>query len=38
MKYLLAAILTREDGGFVALCPEVHVVSQGCLAAEDFNR
>jgi hypothetical protein len=38
MKYLLTAILTREDGGFVALCREVHVVSQGCLAAEDFNR
>jgi hypothetical protein len=38
MKYLLAAILTREDGGYVALCPEVHVVSQGRLAAEDFKR
>ena len=38
MKYLLTAILTREVGGFVALCPEVDVVSQGRRAAEDFNR
>jgi predicted RNase H-like HicB family nuclease len=29
MKQVLTAILTREDGGFVAMCPEVDVVSQG---------
>jgi predicted RNase H-like HicB family nuclease len=29
MKRVLTAILTREDGGFVAMCPEVDVVSQG---------
>jgi predicted RNase H-like HicB family nuclease len=29
MKHTLTAILTREDGGFVALCPEVDVASQG---------
>lgn len=29
MKHMLTAILTREDGGFVALCPEVDVASQG---------
>jgi predicted RNase H-like HicB family nuclease len=29
MKYVLTAILTREDSGFVAMCPEVDVVSQG---------
>ncbi len=25
----LTALFTREDGGFVALCPEVDVASQG---------
>jgi predicted RNase H-like HicB family nuclease len=34
MKYLLTAILTREDGGFVELCPEVDVVSQGSTVEE----
>lgn len=29
MKQTLTAILTREDNGFVAMCPEVDVVSQG---------
>jgi predicted RNase H-like HicB family nuclease len=29
MKQVLTAILTREDNGFVAMCPEVDVVSQG---------
>jgi predicted RNase H-like HicB family nuclease len=29
MKQTLTAILTREDDGFVALCPEVDVASQG---------
>lgn len=29
MIHTLTAILTREDGGFVALCPEVDVASQG---------
>jgi predicted RNase H-like HicB family nuclease len=29
MQYTLTAILTREEGGFVALCPELDVVSQG---------
>lgn len=30
----LTAILTREDGGFVALCPEVDVASQGATVEE----
>jgi predicted RNase H-like HicB family nuclease len=29
MKRLLTALLTREGDGFVALCPEIDVVSQG---------
>lgn len=29
MKKILTAILTREGSGFVAMCPEVDVVSQG---------
>ena len=29
MTHLLTAILIREDDGFVALCPEVDVASQG---------
>ncbi|MGL5018068.1 MAG: type II toxin-antitoxin system HicB family antitoxin [Luteolibacter sp.] len=29
MKQVLTAILTREGNGFVAMCPEVDVVSQG---------
>jgi predicted RNase H-like HicB family nuclease len=29
MKRYLTAVLTREEDGFVALCPEVDVVSQG---------
>jgi len=29
MKQLLTALLTREGNGFVALCPEIEVVSQG---------
>jgi predicted RNase H-like HicB family nuclease len=29
MKHTLTAILTREECGFVALCPEVDVASQG---------
>lgn len=29
MKRLLTALLTREGDGFVALCPEIEVVSQG---------
>jgi predicted RNase H-like HicB family nuclease len=29
MKRMLTAVLTREDDGFVALCPEIGVVSQG---------
>jgi len=29
MKRSLTAVLIREDGGFVALCPEVDVASQG---------
>lgn len=31
---MLTAILTREDGGFVALCPEVDVASQGATVEE----
>jgi predicted RNase H-like HicB family nuclease len=34
MKKMLTAILTREDGGFVALCPEVDVASQGSTVEE----
>jgi predicted RNase H-like HicB family nuclease len=34
MKHILTAILTREDGGFVALCPEVDVASQGATVEE----
>ena len=34
MKYNLTAILTREDGGFVALCPELDVASQGATVEE----
>ena len=34
MKYNLTAVLTREDGGFVALCPEVDVTSQGATVEE----
>ena len=34
MKHTLTAILTREDGGFVALCPELDVASQGVTVEE----
>jgi predicted RNase H-like HicB family nuclease len=34
VKQTLTAILTREDGGFVALCPEVDVASQGSTVEE----
>jgi len=34
MKHTLTAILTREEGGFVALCPEVDVASQGVTVEE----
>ena len=34
MKHSLSAVLIREDGGFVALCPEVDVASQGNSAEE----
>ncbi len=34
MKHTLTAILTREDTGFVALCPEVDVASQGMTVEE----
>ena len=34
MKQSLTAVLIREDGGFVALCPEVDVASQGDSAEE----
>ncbi len=29
MKRTLTAVLIREDDGFVALCPEIDVASQG---------
>ncbi|MDL5045363.1 type II toxin-antitoxin system HicB family antitoxin [Oscillatoria amoena NRMC-F 0135] len=29
MTRSLTAVLIREDGGFVALCPEIDVASQG---------
>ena len=34
MKHMLTAILTREDDGFVALCPELDVASQGATVEE----
>jgi predicted RNase H-like HicB family nuclease len=34
MKHTLTAILTREDSGFVALCPEVDMASQGTTVEE----
>lgn len=34
MKHTLTAILTREDGGFVALFPELDVASQGATVEE----
>ena len=34
MKHTVTAILTREDGGFVALCPELDVASQGTTVEE----
>lgn len=34
MKQTLTAILTREADGFVALCPEVDVASQGVTVEE----
>jgi len=38
MKRSLTAVLIREDDGFVALCPEVDVASQGDTVEEaKFN-
>ena len=37
MTRLLTAVLIREDDGFVALCPEVDVASQGN-SVEDAKR
>ncbi len=34
MRHILTAILTRENDGFVALCPEVDVASQGMTVEE----
>ena len=34
MNKKLTAIIQREDDGYVALCPEVDVVSQGDTVAE----
>jgi len=34
MKRQLTAIVEREDDGYVALCPEVAVASQGRSVAE----
>ena len=34
MNRRLTAIIEREDDGYVALCPEVDVASQGDTAAE----
>ncbi len=34
MNKKLTAIIGREDDGYVALCPEVDVVSQGDTVAE----
>ncbi|MGB8261653.1 MAG: type II toxin-antitoxin system HicB family antitoxin [Terracidiphilus sp.] len=32
--YRMTAILSREDGGYVALCPELDVASQGSSVEE----
>ena len=37
MNKLLTAIIEREDNGYVALCPEVDVVSQGDTVDEARN-
>ncbi len=38
MKRTLTAVVIREDGEFVALCPEVDVASQGATVEEaKFN-
>ncbi len=29
MKYHLTAVIEREQGGYVALCPELDIASQG---------
>ncbi len=29
MKYVFSAVFTKEDGGYVAICPELGVASQG---------
>ncbi len=34
MKRRLTAIVEREDDGYVALCPELDVTSQGATVAE----
>ena len=34
MTRKLTAIIEREDDGFVALCPEIDVASQGCTVDE----
>jgi predicted RNase H-like HicB family nuclease len=34
MKHTLKVIQTREDGGYVALCPELDVASQGSTVEE----
>ena len=37
MNKLLTAIIEREDNGYVALCPEVDVASQGDTVNEARN-
>ena len=37
MNKLLTAIIEREDNGYVALCPEVDVASQGDTVDEARN-
>ena len=34
MARQLTAIIEREDGGYVALCPELDIASQGTTVAE----
>ncbi len=37
MNRQLTAIIEKEDGGYVALCPEVDVASQGATVDEARN-
>jgi len=34
MKHRLTAVIEREEGGYVALCPELDIASQGASVEE----